>query len=140
MALGGADQARAVLLRLDRQPRAPVTARATCPPEPAADQHFTTSATRPLGRILSVAAQEQLTGRIGGAVISYVLVPKGDSTRLLMKNVTARGRLLAPLLSIGDLVMARRQLLNLKQLAEQPKPPGSAESSPAPQTRAALGL
>jgi hypothetical protein len=109
-------------------------------PEPAADQHFTTAATRPLGRILSVAAQEQLTGRIGGAVISYVLVPKGDSTRLLMKNVTARGRLLAPLLSIGDLVMARRQLLNLKQLGEQPKPPGSAESSPAPQTRAALGL
>lgn len=69
--------------------------------------------------ILSIATPEQLTGQIAGAVISYVLVPKGDSTRLLMKIVTARGRLVAPLLSVGDLVMARRQLLNLKQLAEQ---------------------
>ncbi len=88
-------------------------------PEAAAGQHFSTAATRPLGRILSAAWPEQLTGRIAGAVISYVLVPKGDSTRLLMKIVTARGRLIAPLLSVGDLVMARRQLLNLEQLAEQ---------------------
>ena len=87
-------------------------------PEPAVGQHFTTAATRRLGRILSVSPPEQLTGRITGAVISYVLVPKGDATRLLMKIVTARGRWLAPLLSVGDLVMARRQLLNLKQLAE----------------------
>ena len=93
-------------------------------PEPAAGQHFTTAATRPLGRILSVAPREQLTGWIAGAVISYVLVPKGDGTRLLMKVVTARGRLVAPFLSLGDLVMARRQLLNLKQLAEQPDHPG----------------
>jgi len=54
-----------------------------------------------------------------GAVMSYVLVPAGDSTRLLLKIVVARGRWLAPLLSVGDLVMARRQLLNLKRLAEQ---------------------
>ena len=93
-------------------------------PEPAADQHFSTAATRPLGRILSVVTPEQLTGRIAGAVISYVLVPKGHCTRLLMKFVTARGRLVAPLLSVGDLVMARRQLLNLKQLAEQWDCPG----------------
>lgn len=88
-------------------------------PEPAAGQHFSTAATRPIGRILSVATAEQFTGRISGAVISYVLVPKGDNTRLLMKIVAARGRWIAPLLSVGDLVMARRQLLNLKQLAEQ---------------------
>jgi hypothetical protein len=87
-------------------------------PEPAAGQHFTTAATRRLGRILSVSPAEQLTGRIAGAVISYVLVPKGGTTRLLMKIVAARRRWLAPLLSVGDLVMARRQLLNLKQLAE----------------------
>ena len=62
---------------------------------------------------------EQLTGRIVGAVISYVLVPDGDATRLLMKVVTAGGRWLAPLVSIGDLVMARRQLLNFKELAER---------------------
>ncbi len=97
-------------------------------PEPAAGQHFSTAATRPLGRILSVAAPEHLTGQIAGAVISYVLVPNGDRTRLLMKLVTTRGRLVAPLLSVGDLVMARRQLLSLKQLAERKGCPGSAES------------
>ena len=92
-------------------------------PEPAAGQHFTASANRPLGRILSVSPAEQLTGRIGGAVMSYVLVPDGDSTRLLLKIVMAEGRCIAPLISVGDLVMARRQLLNLKRLAEQPTAP-----------------
>jgi hypothetical protein len=55
-----------------------------------------------------------------GACISYVLVPQGQSTRLLMKLVTGVGKWAAPFLSVGDLVMARRQLLNLKALAEQP--------------------
>jgi hypothetical protein len=87
-------------------------------PEPQPGETFTTSGIRRLGRILSVEPEFQLTGRIAGAVISYVLVPDGDATRLLMKIVTARGRLWAPLLSVGDLVMARRQLLNLKALAE----------------------
>ena len=50
--------------------------------------------------------------------MSYVLVPQGEGTRLLLKIVTDAGRLTAPLLSVGDLVMARRQLLNLKRLAE----------------------
>jgi len=31
-------------------------------------------------------------------------------------------RWLTPWLSVGDLIMARRQLLNLKRLAEQPRP------------------
>jgi hypothetical protein len=87
-------------------------------PDPAPGQPFTTAATRRLGRILSASPAEQLTARIAGAVMSYVLVPEGSSTRLLLKIVTARGRLVAPLLSVGDLVMARRQLLNLKRLAE----------------------
>ena len=88
-------------------------------PEPAAGQHFTTAATRPMGRIISVTPAEQLTGEILGAVMSYVLVPDGGATRLLMKLVTARGRWYAPFLSVGDLVMARRHLLNFKQLAER---------------------
>jgi hypothetical protein len=37
-----------------------------------------------------------------------------------MKLVTAMSRWAAPWLSVGDLVMARRQLLNLKALAERP--------------------
>lgn len=48
-----------------------------------------------------------------------------------MKIVTARGRLVAPLLSVGDLVMALRQLLNLKQLAEQRNAPDSVEPGSA---------
>ena len=74
---------------------------------------------RPAGRVLSVEPGVQVTGAIAGAVMSYVLVPTGDGpTRLLLKVVMARGRLVAPLVSVGDLVMARRQLLNLAALAE----------------------
>jgi hypothetical protein len=67
-----------------------------------------------------VSPGEQLTGEIAGAVMSYVLVPEGDATRLLSKAVTAGGSWIAPLVSVGDLIMARRKLLNLKQLAEKP--------------------
>ncbi len=88
-------------------------------PEPVVGEPFTATASRPAGRILSVTPGQQLTGVIGGAVMSYVLVPQNDSTRLLLKFVMAKVRLIAPLLSMGDLVMARRQLLNLKRLAER---------------------
>ncbi len=55
-----------------------------------------------------------------GAFMSYVLVPQDDgNTRLLLKVATRLPRWAAPALSVGDLVMARRQLLNLKQLAER---------------------
>ncbi|WP_193047979.1 SRPBCC family protein [Mycolicibacterium baixiangningiae] len=91
-------------------------------PEPAVGDHFTCAGGRRLGVILSTEPGHQLTGRIVGAVMSYVLEPDSSGTRLLLKiNVPAArfsGALL-PLLSIGDLVMARRQLLNLKCLAEQ---------------------
>jgi hypothetical protein len=97
-------------------------------PDPVPGEPFTTAAGRRLGRILSATPTEQLTARIMGAVMSYVLVPDGGTTRLLLKIVTAGGRWYAPLLSVGDLVMARRQLLNLKQLAER-------SSNPAAQLR-----
>ncbi|MDT7539620.1 MAG: hypothetical protein QOI82_3205 [Actinomycetota bacterium] len=71
-----------------------------------------------IGRVLSVAREEHLTANILGAVMSYVLVPEGASTRLLLKIVMGSGRWYAPALSVGDLVMARRQLLNFKALAE----------------------
>ncbi|MGU3293056.1 polyketide cyclase [Williamsia sp. M5A3_1d] len=87
-------------------------------PEPVVGEHFMSCGGRPLGEILDVAPGESLTGEIAGAVMSYVLVPAGERTRLLLKIVMARGRLIAPLVSVGDLVMARRQLLNLKSLSE----------------------
>jgi hypothetical protein len=59
----------------------------------------------------------QLTGTIGGAFLSYVLVPQEpDVTRLLFKLVVRTSRWAALGLSAGDLIMALRQLLNLKQL------------------------
>ena len=55
-----------------------------------------------------------------GAYLSYVLHPKGEfATRLLLKVVMQATRL-SVVLSLGDLVMARRQLLNIKRLAELP--------------------
>ena len=91
-------------------------------PEPVVGEAFSTAVTRRFGRILAVEPPKQLTGEIIATCISYVLVPDGQSTRLLMKIVTAMSRWVAPCLSVGDLVMARRQLLNLKRLAESTRP------------------
>jgi hypothetical protein len=89
-------------------------------PEPQAGDRFTAVGGRAAGKIVSVEPGRQLTGTIMGAFMSYVLVPQDDgATRLLLK-VTARAhRLTAPALSVGDLVMARRQLLNFRALAER---------------------
>ncbi|HEX4211985.1 MAG TPA: polyketide cyclase [Candidatus Dormibacteraeota bacterium] len=87
-------------------------------PDPEPGEPFTTARGRPVGSILAVMPGQHLTGQIMGAIMSYVLVPEGEATRLLLKVVVAQGRVVAPLLSVGDLVMSRRQLLNLARLAE----------------------
>jgi hypothetical protein len=90
-------------------------------PEPRAGEPFTAAfGGRPAGRILSVEPGVQLTGLIMGAAMSYVLAGDGEgTTRLLLKVVAAPGRpAVSRLLCVGDLVMARRQLLNLARLAE----------------------
>ncbi|MET7877684.1 polyketide cyclase [Micromonospora profundi] len=89
-------------------------------PEPAVGEAFTTAGGRRRGRILAVAPGHHLTGEIMGAVLSYVVEPdSGNTTRLLLKVVMRTNRVLALGMCLGDLVMARRQLLNLKRLAEQ---------------------
>ncbi|MBO0774336.1 MAG: polyketide cyclase [Actinobacteria bacterium] len=96
-------------------------------PEPRAGDRFTTAGRRQLGRILSVEPGKQLTATIMGAYLSYVLVPQEDAgTRLLLKIAMRTRRWAAPWLSVGDLVMARRQLLNLKHLAERHQGQGTA--------------
>lgn len=88
-------------------------------PEPRVGEAFTTAGGRELGRIVSVEPGTQLTGTIMGAFMSYVLVNhERGTTRLLLKVVMRTGRWAAVGLSVGDLVMARRQLLNFKRLAE----------------------
>lgn len=87
-------------------------------PDPSPGDPFTAVGGRPVGRVLAVDAGVALTGRIMGAVMSYVLVPDETGTRLLLKIVTAHGRRTAPLLALGDLVMARRQLRTWAALAE----------------------
>ncbi|MBB2946787.1 hypothetical protein FB565_006555 [Actinoplanes lutulentus] len=87
--------------------------------EPRVGEAFTMTGGRPQGRIVSVDAGRQLTGTIMGAYMSYVLVDEPDgATRLLLKVVMQGHRWAAPWLSAGDLVMARRQLLNWRRLAE----------------------
>jgi hypothetical protein len=91
--------------------------------EPRVGERFTSVGGRAVGRIVAVETGKQLTGNIMGAFMSYVLVPQGhDSTRLLLKVVLRTTRVKALGLSVGDLVMARRQLLNLKRLAERSCP------------------
>jgi hypothetical protein len=89
-------------------------------PEPRAGERFTAVGGRAVGRVVCADPGRQLTGNIGGAYLSYVLVPQDDgATRLLLKVAMRTSRWAAPALSVGDLVMARRQLLNFKRLAER---------------------
>ena len=60
----------------------------------------------------------------GEAAVTYLVRPDGEGSRLLAKLVTRYPRnplgwAMRLLLPWGDLVMMRRQLLNLKRLAEQ---------------------
>jgi hypothetical protein len=96
-------------------------------PEPQVGEAFTTAGGRKRGRIVSVDPGKQLTGSIMGAFMSYLLVPQEpNTTRLLLKVVMPASRWPAVGLSVGDLVMARRQLLNLKRLAEHHQHQGTA--------------
>ncbi|WP_392542307.1 SRPBCC family protein [Oryzobacter telluris] len=86
---------------------------------PEVGESFTSSGGRPLGRVLAVEPGRELTGTVMGGVLTYRVTEVGPrETRLVLKVVMERGRLLAPLVSVGDLVMARRQLLTFKELAE----------------------
>lgn len=87
--------------------------------EPTVGEPFSATGGRPLGTILAVEPGVHLTAKIMGVRMSYVLVGTGHSTRLLLKLAARTGRALGPMFAVGDLVMARKQLLTLKELAER---------------------
>ncbi len=90
-------------------------------PAPVVGEPWTTVGGRwRAGRVLAVSEGEHVTATIMGAVMSYVLVSDDQQTRLLLKIVLARRSWWGAPLALGDWPMARRQLLNLKQLAEEP--------------------
>ena len=80
------------------------------------DEGFTACAGRSVGRVVAVAPGRSLTGFILGAHMTYDVVPApGGSTRLLLKIVmeTSPGPV-AALVTLGDLVMARRAAADLE--------------------------
>jgi hypothetical protein len=87
-------------------------------PEPVPGDPFTRACGRDQGRVVAVDPGRELTARIMGAHMSYAVVPQAAGTRLLLKVVTRTPPWLSAAISLGDLVMARKQLLTLKELAE----------------------
>ena len=87
--------------------------------DPRPGDPFTAVGGRPTGEVLAVDPGRQLTARIMGAVMSYRLDPVDPTTtRLVLKVAAYPPRGTGSLLCLGDLVMARRQLLRFKALAE----------------------
>ncbi len=89
-------------------------------PDPVVGDPFTRALGRDQGRVVAVDPGRELTATIMGAHMSYAVLPEeAGTTRLVLKVVMGTSRWLAPAISVGDLMMARKQLLNLKALAER---------------------
>ncbi|MCW2737439.1 hypothetical protein [Nocardioides sp.] len=88
-------------------------------PEPRVGAPFTRAFGLDQGRVVGVDPGNELTARIMSAYMSYVVASQADGTRLLLKVVAGTPSWLAPVVSLGDLVMARKQLLTFKALAER---------------------
>lgn len=97
-------------------------------PDPVVGDPFTRALGRDQGRVLAVDPGRELTATIMGAHLSYAVLPHADGSRLVLKVVARTRRWLAPALSVGDLVMARKQLLTLKRLAEDDQRQAGATS------------
>jgi hypothetical protein len=79
------------------------------------------------GRHLTLLLTRRFAVRLFGDIAaSYVVVPQADGARLVAKLRVASpgvlGAIRTRLLAWGDLVMMRKQLLTLKELAEQTTP------------------
>ena len=71
-------------------------------------------------RLVEAVPPEQLTlehrGRLGHVGVTYAV---SERSRLVLKIAWRAPLALGPVLALGDLAMARRQLLNLARLAER---------------------
>ena len=79
-------------------------------------------------RLLPGSRSARLFGELA---VSYVIRPGAAGCRLLAKLVVRyppglRGAMMRAFLPVGDLIMMRRQLLNLKRLAERQAGPSAA--------------
>jgi len=67
--------------------------------------------------------ETSFTLRAARTFVTYAVLPEGDGSRILVRVLfqsgTGLGRALAQLLIAGDLVMMRKQLLTLRDLAER---------------------
>lgn len=89
-------------------------------PEPQPGDAMSRLAGRfPVGRVVQAEPEAHLTVAVMGALMSYVLVPHGTQTRLLLKVVMTKKNWWNRPLALGDLPMARKQLLTWKALAER---------------------
>ena len=76
--------------------------------------------------LVSFSPDDHLTLRAPGVAVTYAVRTRADRTRLVARVVfkAPGGRLgdqlVGPPLALGDLMMMRKQLLTLKELAEQP--------------------
>ncbi|WP_378742015.1 hypothetical protein [Nocardia brasiliensis] len=68
--------------------------------------------------LVSFALSQHITLVAGKICVTYAVRPEGAGTRLVVRVRMGGPRILGRLLALGDLVMMRKQLLTLKELAE----------------------
>lgn len=86
-------------------------------------QHFMTHF-----ELTSFALDRHITLVAGKIAVTYAVRPEGPGTRLVARVCMSGPRIVGQLLAIGDLVMMRKQLLTLRELAE-------AENNAEPRAR-----
>ncbi|WP_433664806.1 hypothetical protein ACQPW1_23225 [Nocardia sp. CA-128927] len=68
--------------------------------------------------LASFALSQHITLVTGKIAVTYAVRPEGAGTRLVARVRMGGPWIVGRLLAVGDLVMMRKQLLNLKELAE----------------------
>ncbi|WP_107656295.1 hypothetical protein [Nocardia suismassiliense] len=68
--------------------------------------------------LVSFTLSQHITLVSGKIAVTYAVRPEGDGTRLVVRVRMGGPRIIGRLLAFGDLIMMRKQLLTLKELAE----------------------